>query len=88
MDRSEAYNVLAEEMTKLTQLRPDQLTALCENTVEIDRHGASSTLYSVELSVEQKASELFVIVGSIHDNSGYRFSLLKERLELDFTEEN
>ncbi len=44
MDRSEAYKLLAEEMTKLTQLRPDQLTALCENTVEIDRHGASATL--------------------------------------------
>jgi hypothetical protein len=87
MDRAEAYNLLTEELKKLDQLRPDQLTALCENGIKIDRHGAGGALYSVELHVERKTGKCFVIAGRAHDNSGYRFSLLEERLVKNFAKE-
>ena len=83
MDRSEAYHLLTEEMNKLTRLSPDQLTPLCERTLEIDRQGSSGTLYRVELDLEHLASGRFIISGRVHDNSGYRFSLLKERMEFE-----
>lgn len=86
MDRSEAYKLLAEEMFKLASLDSGQLKAMCENAVEIDRHGANGILYRVELRVQQKSSERFMVAGSIHDNSGYRFSLLEECLEFDVSE--
>lgn len=88
MDRVEAYNLLTEEMEKLAQLPPDRLTAMCGNVVETERHGTGGVLYSVALNVEGKMSEQFVIAGSIHDNSGYQFSLLEERMEKSFTVEN
>ena len=86
MDRSEAYNLLTDEMKKLTSLGPDQLISLCGKPLKIDRHGTDGTLYGLELNVEQNAIKRFVVVGSIHDHSGYRFSLLEERIEIDLTE--
>lgn len=83
MDRSEAYNLLSEEMNKLALLPPDQLTGLCDNTVEIDRNGPTGTLYRVEMDIEQTGDTQFAVIGWIHDNSAYRFSLLEERLEFD-----
>ncbi len=83
MDRSEAYRLLTEEMNRLAGLEPDRLTALCETTTEIDRQGAGGTLYRLELVVERIAGERFVVVGKIHDNDTYRFSLLEERLEFE-----
>lgn len=81
MDRSEAYKLLCEEMEKLTQLFPDQLNNLQENDLEIDRLGHDGTRYSVILAVAPLGSDRFNIIGKIHDNNSYRFSILEERLE-------
>lgn len=83
MDRSEAYRLLTEEMNRLAGLETGRLTTLCDTTTEIDRRGVSGILYRVEMVGEQIADTRFAIVGKIHDNDTYRFSLLEERLEFD-----
>jgi|GEM_PF-3574000 len=86
MDRQEAYRILTGEMQKLSKFQRRQLELVCEDKIDVDRRGDSGTLYHVEIGVEKKSDNQFVVAGSIHDNSGYRFSLLEERLEVDFTD--
>lgn len=86
MDRQEAYSILTEEMQKLAERQAGQLEPICEETMGIDRHGDSGAFYRLELRVEKKSEEQFVVAGVIHDNSGYRFSLLEERLEVNFAD--
>lgn len=83
MDRSEAYTLLTKEMKRLADLARDRLNDLREATIEMDCHGDSGVLYSVELAVEQIGSGRFAIIGKIHDNNTYHFSLLEERLEFE-----
>ncbi len=83
MDRSEAYALLTEEMARLSRLAPDELKALGETSIEVDRQGAGGGSYRVEMTVEQTEGGRFVVLGRIHDNDTYRFSLLEERLEFE-----
>ena len=88
MQRVEAYTLLAEEMNKLAQLVSDKVPASRDSTVEVDRQGASGSFYHLEMLVEQIEGDRFAIVGKIHDNNSYRFSLLEERLEFKVGESN
>jgi hypothetical protein len=83
MDRTEAYGLLSDEMKKLTRLSSAELMGLCEAAVERDLLGAGGRVYRAELVVERIAGARFVILGKIHDNDSYSFSLLEERLVFD-----
>lgn len=84
MDRSEAYTLLTKEMKKFADLAPDRFNDLREATVEMNCLGGSGILYRVEMAVEEIGGGRFAVVGKIHDNNTYRFSLLEERLEFEF----
>ena len=81
MDQAAAYKLLCEEMGKLAQLDPDQLNKLQESDLELSRQGPDGIRYSLILVVEPLGNDRFIVVGNIHDNSSYQFSLLEERLE-------
>lgn len=83
MDRSEAYTLLTNEMKRFADLATDRFNDLRTATIEMDCHGGSGILYRVEMAVEQIGSGRFAVVGKIHDNNTYRFSMLEERLEFE-----
>ena len=83
MDRIEAYKLLTEQMRNLAQVAPHRDDDLMDAKTEIDVLGDSGIRYHVEMVVERISDQRFAVLGKIHDNNSYQFTLLEERMVFD-----
>ena len=80
MDRIEAYKILTEQMKELAQALTRPNRGLLDAETEIDVLGKSGISYHVEMVVEQESDQRFAILGKIHDNNSYQFTVMEERM--------
>jgi len=83
MNKSEAYEVLINEMKSIADMSAAEIYESIGKTIENDVLSESGILYTVDIKVTKKENNEYAINGNVHNNSSYKYQLLEEILVIE-----
>jgi hypothetical protein len=80
MDRMRAYKVLLAEMDSISAKAHNELKELSSAPIDSDFFAENGAHYSISVNIIPVNDNSFLIKGSIHDNSSFKYALLEEEM--------
>ena len=83
MNRSEAYQLLINELESVSKSPVAFYNQHTETKYQSEKTSESGKLYSIEVCVSKTNLNKYIFKGNIHDNNTSKFTLLEESLEVE-----
>ena len=83
MNKSEAYNILINEMKGISCLNAKEIDEFVSKPIESKVPTDTGALYTVEIMITKSEKNKYIISGNIHNNNSFKYELLEETLVIN-----
>jgi hypothetical protein len=83
MNRVQAYKLLISEMELIAGKSVAELKEISGTSLHSDVSTENGTRYSISVDICSGGEGAYLLKGSIHDNSSFKYDLLEEKMQVE-----